>query len=119
MQRILGIGTDIVQFSRFKRVLEKPFADKICRKILHKSELEQYSQLQDIDLKTKFFATRYCSPLHETKKNTAAEDIFGLGRLRFAANLGSEAQLVSVLQSARSHQYERCALPSTGLKPRI
>lgn len=40
-------------------MLEKPFAEKICRKILHKSELEQYSQLQDIDLKTKFFATRW------------------------------------------------------------
>ena len=39
MQKIYGIGTDIVQIPRMTGILKKSIAERFLKKVLHESEL--------------------------------------------------------------------------------
>ena len=59
MKGIFGIGTDLIQNSRIKRIIEnKGIQERFLKKVLHISEIERFNSLKDIQSKSIFVASR-------------------------------------------------------------
>ena len=58
MNFIKGIGVDIAKIPRFKRIIESHEASFI-RKVLHENEIKEYNDINNIENKTKYLASRW------------------------------------------------------------
>jgi phosphopantetheine--protein transferase-like protein len=56
---IKGVGVDIAQISRFKRIIESKHCENFLRKVLHCKEIEEYRLLNE-DRRAVFLASRWC-----------------------------------------------------------
>jgi phosphopantetheine--protein transferase-like protein len=55
---IKGVGVDIAQISRFKKIIESKHCENFLRKVLHLKEIEEYRLLNE-DKKAIFLASRW------------------------------------------------------------
>jgi holo-[acyl-carrier protein] synthase len=55
---IKGVGIDIAHIPRFTKILEK-YEVGFINKVLHKKEIDEYKDLNDIKRKSKYIASRW------------------------------------------------------------
>lgn len=56
---IKGIGVDIAQISRFKKIIKSKHCENFLRKVLHSKEIEEFKLLNE-DRKAVYLASRWC-----------------------------------------------------------
>lgn len=59
MNLIKGVGIDIAKIPRFKKILEAKYSNNFLNKVLHTEEIKEYEKLKNLDLKSRFLASRW------------------------------------------------------------
>ena len=58
MNKIFGIGTDIIKNSRLENLLEKSYKKRFIERVLHLKEIEQFHLKPNIKSQSQFLASR-------------------------------------------------------------
>jgi len=58
MNHIKGIGVDITKISRFLNIINK-YENNFIHKILHINEIGEYNKISNINIKSRFLASRW------------------------------------------------------------
>ncbi|KAL4493665.1 hypothetical protein ABPG72_004158 [Tetrahymena utriculariae] len=76
MNRIFGIGTDIVSNQRMMKILQGTTRERFLNKVLNKIEIEEFNQKSTEEQKTQYLASRWAFKEAIVKASGRRELIF-------------------------------------------
>lgn len=107
---ISGIGVDIVEINRFKRMLER-FGDRVARRLLTPREFEQFQQRNN---SLRFLATRFAAKEAASKAlGTGIAKGIGFHSIEVMNNTDGQPQLEfhdAALELVQQRNLQQCLL---------
>lgn len=58
MNKIFGIGTDIIRNSRIENLLQRPYKKRFISRVLHSVEIEEFNNITSLKLQARYLASR-------------------------------------------------------------